>query len=60
MVSDFSDYCWSSLENEDALAIERREHFTDAATERFTQVCVWQLLLKSFKYVCEGVKLKKH
>ena len=30
----FSDYCCSSLENENSLAIERRKHFTEAATER--------------------------
>ena len=30
----FSDYCCSSLENENSLATERRKHFTEAATER--------------------------
>ena len=34
MVSDFSDYCCGSLENENTLAIEMRKHFTEAATER--------------------------
>ena len=34
MVSDFSDYCYSCLVNENTLAIERRKHFTEAATER--------------------------
>ena len=33
MVSDFSDYYCSSLEKENASAIERRKHFTKAATE---------------------------
>ena len=32
-MNDFSDYCCSSLENENTLAIERRNHFTEAATE---------------------------
>ena len=34
MVSDFSDYCCSSLENEKTLAIERRKQFTEAANKR--------------------------
>ena len=34
MVSHFQDYCCSNLENENALSIEMREHFTEAATER--------------------------
>ena len=40
-MSDFSDYCCSSLENENALAIEKRNHFTEAATERcFSNLCL--------------------
>ena len=35
VVSDFSDYCCSSLENEKNLASERRSHFTEAASERY-------------------------
>ena len=34
MVSDFSDYCCNSLENENTLAIWWRKHVTEAATER--------------------------
>ena len=34
VVSDFSDYFCKSLENKNTLAIERRKHFTEAATER--------------------------
>ena len=34
VVSDFSGYCCSSLENENILAIERTRHFTEAATKR--------------------------
>ena len=34
MVRDFSDYCCSSLENENILTIERKKNFTEAATER--------------------------
>ena len=33
-MSDFSDYCCSSLENENTLAIERTKHFTEEATEK--------------------------
>ena len=33
-MSDFSDYCCSSLKKENTLAIERRKHFTEAATEK--------------------------
>ena len=58
-MSDFKDYCGSSLENETTLAIEMRKHFTEIATEGVFQICVWQLLLKSFKNVCEGVKFSK-
>ena len=32
VVSDFSDYCCSSLENKNTLAIDRRKQFTEAAT----------------------------
>ena len=32
-MSDFLDYCCSSSENENTLVIERRKHFTEAATE---------------------------
>ena len=35
MVSDFSDYYCSSLEDENTLAIERGKNFTEAATKRF-------------------------
>ena len=35
-MSNFSDYCCSSLENDNTLAIERRKHFTEAVTERFS------------------------
>ena len=34
MVSNFSDYCRSSLENANTFAIEMRGHFTVSATER--------------------------
>ena len=38
MASDFatvvSEYCYSSLENKNTLAIEMRKHFTEAATKR--------------------------
>ena len=34
MVSDFSDSCCSSLENDNTLTIERRKHFTEAANEK--------------------------
>ena len=34
MVSDFSDYWCTSLENKNTLAIETRVHFTEAVTER--------------------------
>ena len=33
-MSDFKDYCCSSLENENTLTIEMRKHFTEAATKR--------------------------
>ena len=56
MVNDFSDYCCSSLENENILAIERRKLFTEAATERYSSNLCMELLLKLFKNLCEGVK----
>ena len=59
MGSDFSDYCCSSLENENTLPIEKEKHFTQVATKGVIQICVWQLLLKPLKNVCEGIKLKK-
>ena len=34
MVSDFQYCCCSELENENALVIEMRKHFTEASTER--------------------------
>ena len=55
MVSEFQVYCCSNLEKENALTIEVRKHFTEAATE---SLC-WQLLLNSFKNVCERVKSSK-
>ena len=56
MVNDFSDYCCSSLENENVLAIERRKLFTEAATKRCSSNLCMELLLKLFKNLCEGVK----
>ena len=41
VVSDFSDYCSNSLENENTLTTERRKHFTEAATEmRSSNLCL--------------------
>ena len=41
VVSDFSDYCSNSLENENTLTIDRRKHFTEAATEiRSSNLCL--------------------
>ena len=38
---DFSDYCCSSPENENTLAIERRMHFTEAAIKRcYSNLCL--------------------
>ena len=34
VMSDFSDYCCRSLENENTLAIEKRKRFKEAATEK--------------------------
>ena len=34
VLSEFSDYCCSSLENENTLAIERRKNLKEAASER--------------------------
>ena len=34
MVSDFSDYYCSGLENENISATKRRKHLTEAVTER--------------------------
>ena len=57
MVSHFSDYCCSSLEN--TLAIEMRKHFIEAATER----CSWNLgltaIIKIIENFCKGVKFSK-
>ena len=52
--------CCSNLENKNALVIEMRKHFTEAATESVLQICVWYLLLKSLKNVCEGVRLSRY
>ena len=52
----FSDYCCSSFVNENTLAIERRNTFQKQPPKDVSQIYVWQLLLKSFNNVCEGVK----
>ena len=56
---DFSDYCYSSAENENTLAIEKRSTLQKQPLNGVLQVCVWQLLIKSFKNVCEGAKFFK-
>ena len=39
--SDFLGYCCSNLKSENALAIEMRKHFTEAATEtRSSNLCL--------------------
>lgn len=47
------DVTCTNLENKNALVIEMRKYFTEATTESVLQICVWHLLLKSFKNVCE-------
>ena len=44
-MSDFYDYCCSSLENKNTLAIEMRKHFTEA--EAATKRCSSSLRLVS-------------
>ena len=48
------DVTCTNLENKNALVIEMRKYFTEATTESVLQICVWHLLLKSYKNVCEG------
>ena len=55
VVSDFSDYCYSSFENENTLAIEKRNHFTQAVTER----CSLNLCLASIINLWRSQILKK-
>ena len=40
VLSDFEDYCYSNLQNENTSAIEMKEHFTAAATKRCSSSCV--------------------
>ena len=57
MASDFSDYCCSSLENENTLAIEVRKHFIEAATERCSSKLCLAAIIKIIKNVFEDIKL---
>ena len=56
MVSDFQDYCCSNLENKNTLAIRTRNTLQNEPLKYVDQICVWQLLLKSFKNIFKGVK----
>ena len=53
------DYCCSSLENENTLAIEMRKHFTEASTEGFCSNLCLAAIIKSLKNVHEVVKFQK-
>ena len=62
MASDFatvvSEYCYSSLENKNTLAIEMRKHFTEA--EAATKRCSSSLRLVSYyQNYLKGVSFKK-
>ena len=60
MVSDFSDYCCSSLENENTLAIERRKHFTEAVTQRCSSnLCLAAIIKIILKSLWRSQILKK-
>ena len=45
-MSAFSDYCCSSLENENTLAIESRKYFTEAVTERCSSYLCFPAIIK--------------
>ena len=60
VVSNFSDYCCSSLENENTLAIERRKHFTVAITERCSSnFCLAAIIKIILKYLWRSQIWKK-
>ena len=45
VVTDFSDYYCRSIQNDISLAIERRKHFTEAATKRcYSDLCLADII----------------
>ena len=46
VVSDFSGYRCSNLENEDTLTIERRKHIAEAANERCSSNLCLAVIIK--------------
>ena len=58
MVSDFSDYCCSNLENKKTWPLKGESTLQKQLLKGVLQTCIWQLLLKLFKNV-SGFELGK-
>ena len=59
VASRFLDYCCSSLEKENTLAIKMRKQITEAPTERSSTNLGLTAIIKIIKNFCEGVKFSE-